>query len=190
MPTINWVDILFIATVVLLVFNGFRNGAVFSLINLLTIPIGFVVAYVFGPPFTQFLARNGLPGPLIISYIILFFGTVFVIHFLATMIHGVVRRIPLIGFGDSLFGAVIGFVEAWLLWVVLLAVLGTFLGSVQGSITSASGVIPGVNISMSQLQQWHDFYNTAVTQSLFARVNSFIIRTLPHLPTIVPGSHS
>jgi uncharacterized membrane protein required for colicin V production len=190
MPTINWVDILFIVTVLLLVLNGFRNGAVFSLINLLTIPIGFVVAYVFGPPFTQFLARHALPGPLILSYIILFFGTVFVIHLVGTMIHGVVRSIPLIGFGDSLIGAVIGFVEAWLLWVVLLAVLGTFLGSIQGSITSASSVIPGVNISMSQLQQWHDFYNTAVTQSLFARVNSFIIRTLPHLPTIVPGSHS
>jgi len=190
MPTFNWVDILFIATVVLLVFNGFRNGAVFSLINLLTIPIGFVVAYVFGPPFTQFLVRNGLPGPLIISYIILFFGTVFVIHLIGTMIHGVVRSIPLIGFGDSLIGGVIGFVEAWLLWVVLLAVLGTFLGSIQGSITSASSVVPGFNISMSQLQQWHDFYNTAVTQSLFARVNSFIIRELPNLPTIVPGLHS
>jgi hypothetical protein len=85
---------------------------------------------------------------------------------------------------------VVGFVEAWLLWVVLLAVLGTFLGNIQGSITSASGVIPGFNISMSQLQQWHDFYNMAVTQSLFARVNSFIIRELPNLPRIVPGLHS
>ncbi len=189
MPTFNWVDILFIATVVLLVFNGFRNGAVFSLINLLTIPIGFVVAYVFGPPFTQFLARNGLPGSLIISYIVVFFGTVFVIHILATTIHGVVRKIPVIGFGDSLLGAVVGFVEAWLLWVVLLAVLGSFLGNIQGSITSASSIVPGLNISMSQLQQWHDFYNQAVTQSLFARVNSFIIKELPNLPTIVPRVH-
>jgi len=148
-----------------------------------------VVAYVFGPPFTQFLAKNGLPGPLILSYILVFFGTVFVIHILATMIRGVVRRLPVIGFGDSLLGGVVGFVEAWLLWVVLLAVLGTFLGNIQGSITSTSSAVPGVNISVGQLQQWHDFYNQAVHDSLFARVNSFIIRSLPNLPAF-PGSHS
>src|SRR5215470_14977690 len=168
MPTINWVDILFIATVVLLVFNGFRNGAVVSLVNLLTIPVGFVVAYVFGPPFTQFLAKNGLPGPLIISYILVFFGTVFVIHILATVMRGVVRKLPVIGFGDSLLGGVIGFVEAWLLWVVLLAVLGTFLGSIDSTVSTASRVVPGLNISIGQLQQWHDFYNMAVQTSLFA----------------------
>ncbi len=190
MPTFNWVDILFVATVVLLVFNGFRNGLVVSLINLLTIPIGFVVAFVFGPPFTQFLARNGLSlGTPILSYILVFFGTVFVIHILASMIGGVVRKIPVIGFGDSLLGGVIGFVEAWLLWIVLLAVLGTFLANAQGTINTASRFVPGLNIPMSQLQQWHDFYNMAVTQSLFARVNSFIIRALPNLPTIVPGTH-
>src|SRR5215469_3646596 len=189
MTTFNWVDILFIATVVLLVFNGFRNGFVVSLVNLLTIPVGFVVAYVFGPQFTQFLVKNGLPGPLILSYIIVFFGTVFVIHILATMIRGVVRKLPVVGFGDSLLGGVIGFVEAWLLWVVLLAVLGTFLGNIQGTVTSASRVVPGINISVGQLQQWHDFYNQAVHDSLFARVNSFIIRSLPNLPAF-PGSHS
>ena len=105
------------------------------------------------------------------------------------MIGGVVRKIPVIGFGDSLLGGVIGFVEAWLLWVVLLAVLGTFLANAQGTINTASRFVPGLNIPMSQLQQWHDFYNMAVTQSLFARVNSFIIRALPNLPTIVPGTH-
>jgi uncharacterized membrane protein required for colicin V production len=183
MTTFNWVDILFIATVILLVFNGFRNGFVVSLINLLTIPVGFVVAYLYGPQFTLFLNKNGLPGSLILSYIIVFFGTVFVIHILATMIRGVVRKLPVIGFGDSLLGGVIGFIEAWLLWVVLLAVLGTFLGNIQGTVTSTSSIVPGVNINVAQLQQWHDFYNQAVTNSLFARVNSFIIKQLPNLPT-------
>lgn len=186
MPTFNWVDILFIATVVLLVFNGFRNGAVVSLINLLTIPIGFAVAYVFGPSFTQFLAKNGLPGTPLISYIVLFFATVLIIHIIATTARGVLHKIPVIGFGDELLGAVLGFAEAWLLWVVLLAVLGAFLGGIQHTISTTTHIIPGVGINVQQFQQWHDFYNTAVTDSLFARVNSFIIKALPTLKTVIP----
>ena len=188
MPAFNWVDILFIATVILLAFNGFRNGAVVSLINLLTIPIGFAVAYVFGPPFTRYLAQNGLPGTPLIAYIVLFFATVLIIHIIATMVRGVLRKVPVIGFGDELLGAVLGFAEAWLLWVVLLAVLGSFLGGIQDTITKSTHIIPGVGINVPQFKQWHDFYNEAVTNSLFARMNSFIVRTLPTLKTIVPGS--
>src|SRR5260221_12410110 len=105
MPIFNWVDILFIATVILLAFNGFRNGAVVSLINLLTIPIGFAVAYVFGPPFTRFLAQNGLSGTPLISYIVHLFITFLFIHSIATMVRGVLRKVPVIGFGDELLRA-------------------------------------------------------------------------------------
>ena len=52
---LNWIDLLFLVTIVLLIFNGFRNGAVFSLINLLSIPIAIGVAYFFGKPFALFL---------------------------------------------------------------------------------------------------------------------------------------
>ena len=186
----NWVDILFIATVLLLAFNGFRNGAVISLINLLTIPLGFIVAYLFGPGFTALLAKNGLPGTPLISYVILFFGTVLVIHIIATIIRGVLHKIPVIGFGDQLLGAVIGFAESWLLWVVLLSVLGSFLNGVQNTLNTVNQtvqVIPGVHIKFNQLQQWHDFYNQAVTHSLFATVNGFIIKALPNLKALVPG---
>src|SRR5260370_35886944 len=169
MPTFNWVDILFIATVILLAFNGFRNGAVVSLINLLTIPIGFAVAYVFGPPFTQFLAQNRLPGTPVISYIVLFFATVLVIHIIATMVRGVLHKVPVIGFGDELLGAVLGFAEAWLLWVVLLAVLGSFLGGIQDTITKTTHIIPGVGINVPQFKQSHDFFNETVPKSVIAR---------------------
>ncbi len=82
---------------------------------------------------------------------------------------GFVRKLPLIGFGDALLGGVIGFIEAWLLWVVLLVVLQNFL---QGA-----HQIPGV--SASQFQSWQQFYNMAVTNSLFAKVNGFFVKTIP-----------
>lgn len=182
--SLGLIDILFIVTVILLVFNGLRNGAVFSLINLLSIPLGFAVAYVFGPQFTRLLAANGLPATPLISYVVLFFGAVLVLHIVATVIRGLVQKIPFIGFGDSLLGGVIGFGEAWLLWLVLLMILGSFLSGVQGTIQAGSHVIPGLNIQIDQFKAWHDFYNQAVTNSLFARVNGFFVKELPNLPRL------
>lgn len=184
------IDILFVVTVALLVINGLRNGAVFSLINLLGIPLGFAVAVYFGPQFTALLAANQLPATPLISYIVLFFGTVLVLHIVGTFLRGVIKRIPLIGFGDSLLGAVIGFGEAWLLWLILLILLGTFLGDVQGTLTAvnhSASVIPGVHVSFDQLKGWHDFYNQAVSNSLFARVNSMFNQNLSGLPQLPRG---
>jgi len=164
------IDILFLVTVALLAFNGFSNGAITSLINLISIPLGFIVAYMFGPRFTLLLAANGLSATPLISYVVLFFGTVLVLHILGTIVRGVVQRIPLIGFGNRLLGALIGFVEAWLLWVVLLLVLHNFLQNIHN--------LPGV-ISTSQFDSWQQFYNDAVTNSLFAQVNSFFVAKLP-----------
>ena len=176
--SINWVDILFLVTVVLLVMNGFRNGFVFSLINLISIPLGIGIAVYFGPQLTSTLAGNNLPATPLISYIVLFFGVVLILHLIGTSIRGTLKHIPVIGCGDEILGGVIGFVEAWLIWLILLIILGNFLGGVQ----QGTHVLSGVNIQLSQLNAWHDFYNQTVTNSLFAHVNSFFVKQLPNVP--------
>ncbi len=95
------------------------------------------------------------------------------------------KSIPLIGSGDSLLGGVVGFVEAWLLWLFFLLLLGSFLNGVQGTVSTVqqgASLIHGTTIPFGQLQQWHDFYNQAVTNSLFAKVNGFFVKSLPALP--------
>jgi uncharacterized membrane protein required for colicin V production len=179
---LNLIDILFLITVVLMVLNGLRNGAVFSLINLLSIPIGAAVAYFYGPRFTMLLSANGLPATPLISYLVLFFGVVLILHILGTMVRGIVKAIPIIGLGDSLIGGVVGVAEAWLLWLFLLILLGNFLLTTQGTIHQGSQLIPSLNLQVSQFQNWHNFYNQAVTASLFAKVNSFFIKELPNIP--------
>ena len=178
--SVNWVDILFLVTVILLVFNGFRNGFVFSLINLISIPLGIAAAVYYGPQLTSLLAGNNLPATPLISYIVLFFGVVLALHLIGTAIRGTLKHIPVIGCGDELLGGVIGFVEAWLIWLILLIILGNFLGSVQ----QGSHVLSGVNIQIDQLTAWHNFYNQAVTNSLFAHVNSFFVKQLPNIPRL------
>jgi len=172
--SLSLVDLLFVVTIILLVFNGLRNGLVFSLLNLLSLPIAFAVAWLFGPKLTNLLAANNLNATPLISYVVLFFGTVLLIHILATALRGTVKRVPLVGFANTLLGGVVGFVEAWLLWVILLLVLGHFLQDVNQ--------VQALNVNTSLFQSWQQFYNEAISNSLFARVNSFFISTVPIIP--------
>jgi len=57
---------------------------------------------------------------------------------------------------------------------VLLLVLRNFLLDINNVNSISHGVI-----STSQFNSWQQFYNDAVTNSLFARVNSFIVGKLP-----------
>jgi uncharacterized membrane protein required for colicin V production len=180
--SISIVDILFLVTVVLLVFSGLRNGAVISLIFLLSIPIGFFVASQYGPAFTKLLAANGLSATPLISYVVLFFGTVLILHIIGSFVRNAIKVVPLIGPADSLLGGAVGFVEAWLLWLVLLIVLGNFLHSIQTTIQSTVNIVPGLNITVVQFKTWHDFYNQTITNSVFAKVNAFFVSELPALP--------
>jgi uncharacterized membrane protein required for colicin V production len=168
---LSLIDILFLVTVILLVLNGLHNGAVTSLVSLLSIPLGFLVAYLFGARLTVLLAANGWSVTPLLSYIILFFATVLILHILATIIHGVMKSTPVvgpfIGLADKLLGGVIGIVEAWLLWVVLLLVLHEFLLHIPSGIDAA------------QFRNWQLFYNDAYSHSLFAQVNSFILSKVP-----------
>ncbi|MGH2493570.1 MAG: CvpA family protein [Ktedonobacteraceae bacterium] len=178
----NWIDLLFLITIVLLVFNGIRNGAIFSIVNLLSIPIALGVAVFFGKPFTLFLASNGLSISPLLAYIVLFFAAVLIIHIIGTMLRGVIRAVPLIGLGDVLIGGLVGFIEAWLLWVIVLLLIGGFLNNIQGTIAAGSHVISGITITSAQYASWHDTYNQALTNSFFAHVNSFILAKVPALP--------
>jgi uncharacterized membrane protein required for colicin V production len=174
--SLSLVDILFVATIILLVFNGLRNGLIFSLLNLLSLPLALLIAWLFGPRLTTILAANNFNATPLISYVVLFLGTVFVIHIVATILRGTIKYIPLVGLANTLLGGVVGFIEAWLLWVVLLLVLGRFLQDVNQ--------VQVLNVNVSLFQSWQQFYNDAVSHSLFAQVNSFIITTIPliHIP--------
>ena len=172
--SLSTIDILFLATVILLVLNGFSNGAIASIVNLLSIPIAFAVAYLFGPQFTALLSANNLPATPLISYVVLFIGTVVILHIIGTTARSVMK-IPLVGLANRLAGGFIGFIEAWLLWAVLLFVLGTFLQD--------KSHLP-VAISTAQFSSWQTFYLTATQHSLFAQVNSFIV---PHINALRSG---
>lgn len=176
--SLSIVDVLFVVTIILLVFNGLRNGFVFSLVNLLSLPVAAGVSLVFGPSLTALLAKNGLAVNPLLSYIILFVLAVVVIHMIAGAVRGTVKRIPLVSSADTLLGGVVGFVEAWLLWVVFLLVLGHFLSLAD------QGQIQQLGFHVDTFKSWQQFYNDAVSNSLFARVNGWFIKVVPLVPTL------
>lgn len=192
----NWIDILFVATVVLLVLNGLKNGALFSLINILSIPVAFIITYLFGPKFIALLASNNFAATPLIAYVVLFLGIVLILHIIGSIVRKILKHVPLLGPADSLLGGAFGFVEAWLLWLLLLFVLGTFLSAIQSGIETGSFFFQGINLQdfhvdniaqfLPTFQQWHDFYNQAVTNSLFAKVNGFFVTVLPDLKIKTP----
>lgn len=176
--SISIVDVLFVITIVVLVLNGLRNGFVFSLVNLLSLPVAAAVSYVFGPSLTALLAKNGLVVNPLISYVALFVVAVIIIHLIATAVRGTMKRIPLVSSGDSLLGGVVGFVEAWALWVVLLLVLGHFLSVVD------QAQIQQLGFHVDTFHSWQQFYDDAVSNSLFARVNGWFVKVVPIVPTL------
>lgn len=178
----NWIDVLFLITLVVLVLNGLRNGFVLSLINLISIPLGFVAIVIIGPRFINWLADIGITITPIVSYVILFFGVVFIVHLIGSTLRGGVRATPVVGQGDALLGGALGIVEAWLVWLLLLMALGWFLGSTQEAV--AAGEV--LNIDLSLVHQWQEFYNQAVTTSLFAQVNSVFVSIIPAIKVLEP----
>ena len=179
--SLSIVDILFLVTVVLLVFNGLKNGALFSLVSLLILPVAFAVAYFLGPRFILLLASSGLSATPLIAYAVLFIGTILILHILGGFLRGV-REIPVIGPLNTLLGGAIGFVEAWLIWLILLIMLGTFLNAIHAGTTSFAGIDVTQFVSHFKdwnVQSWYTYYNDAVNNSLFAQVNNFFGKIIP-----------
>ncbi|WP_376797221.1 CvpA family protein [Thermogemmatispora sp.] len=165
----NWIDIAFLATAIVLVINGFHNGLIASLINLISLPLALGVALIFGPSLTMLLASNGAVAAPLPAYALLFFATVLCVHIVTTLVRAFVHRIPMLGFMDELLGVVLGFVEAWLLWLILLLALHGVLSTAQN--------IPGGDLS--QFSAWQQAYNEAIAQSLFVRINQWLLALLP-----------
>jgi uncharacterized membrane protein required for colicin V production len=176
------VDILFLVTVVLLILNGLKNGAVFGLISLLGLPIALAVAYFLGPRTILWLASSGLPATPLIAYAILFIGTLLVLHIAGFFLRPALKVIPGFGALDALLGGVVGFIEAWLIWLILLIVIGNFLNTLQSGTSSFAG------IDLTQflghwndwhVKDWYTLYNDAVNHSLFTQVNNFFVQIIP-----------
>lgn len=187
--TDRWLDIVALLVIVFSIWHGWRTGFIVGLFNLLSIPAGLLVAWLFAP---NIAAATNIS--LTYMYPIIFFVTIFLVHFLGHRLRNFFRRrIKIISGTDAFLGAIVGGAKAWLLLVLFLVVWGGSLNSSAvrniacGANTAGSLVSKNVNIA-STLGTWQADYNLAVSNSAFASLNSFIV---PQHVTVQPcGSNS
>jgi len=161
-------DILVGITLVLSTIHGWRVGAVASLINLLGIPIGLGVSWYWGPALTGTFARLGFPVPVLFAYALLFFGVIAVLHVIAQFLRGTIHSFFVFAFADEAIGAVVGFVKAWILWLLFLVLWGSVLALPLHT--------PGLRTL--DATRWKQDYNHIVATSTFAQINHVVIHPI------------
>lgn len=166
----HWLDIIAAIALIFSIWHGWRSGLMVGLFNLLSIPLGIVVAYFLAP---QITAATNIS--LTWMYAILFFATVIGVHIVGSMLRKVLRsKVPLAKETDALLGAVVSGAKAWILLVLFLVIWGSALNSsTVRSVACTASVVNG-NVA-STLSSWQTDYNHTVGNSIFAQVNSFIV---------------
>jgi uncharacterized membrane protein required for colicin V production len=166
----HWVDLVAAPVLVLSIWHGWRAGFMVGLFNLLSIPLGLLVAYFFA---RQISAATQQPPTLV--YILVFFATVIGVHIGGSLLRRVLQsKVPLAKQTDALLGASISGAKAWILLVLFLVVWGSLLSSstIQQAACASSSV---TSQAASTLNTWKGDYNRAVGSSLFAQINSFVV---------------
>lgn len=166
----HWVDIIVAIVLFFSIWHGWRTGLMVGLFNLLSIPLGIVVAYFFA----QGIAAATHTSPTLM-YILVFFATVIGVHIVGSLLRKALRRkVPLAKGTDSLLGAIVSGAKAWILLVLFLVVWGGLLNS--STIQQVACATTSVTTKAADtLTSWQGDYNHAVGNSVFAQVNSFII---------------
>ncbi|MBX5449138.1 CvpA family protein [Thermogemmatispora sp.] len=165
----NLIDLAFLTTVIVLALQGFHNGLLASLINLVALPLALGVALLCGPWLTALLASSGVKVAPLLAYTLVFLATVLGVHSVTTLVRAFLRRLPVLGLIDQLLGMGIGVVEAWLLWLILLMVLHSFLSTVHYWPQS----------DPDQFSAWRLAYQKAIAQSFFVHVNQWLLGWTP-----------
>jgi uncharacterized membrane protein required for colicin V production len=172
----HWVDIVVVLALAFSVWHGWRTGFLVGIFNLLSIPLGLAAAFFFAPSLAKYTNIS-----LTYMYALVFFGVVIGVHLIGHLLRNLLNRVFPFGKGvDKVLGAVVGAVKAWVLLVTFLVVWGNTLSSptlhTVACTASTAGQLVGSSVSTaSTLDTWQTDYNTAVSNSTFAKINSFMI---------------
>ncbi|GEK33408.1 CvpA family protein [Kurthia sibirica] len=152
------IDIILIVLFLAALLSGYRKGLILQLVNLVTLIVAFVVAYIYFKPLAEkFLLWVPYPAitentvlkyatdTLDISmsfYQLLAFAVIFFLVKIAlsifTSIFDFLKHVPVLGIFNSFFGAILGFIQGYFMIFILLYVLALLpIESIQKYIESS-----------------------------------------------------
>jgi|SRR5579859_348422 len=165
-----WLDIVAAIVLVISIWHGWRTGLLVGIFNLLSIPLGIAAAYFLAPQLAQ---ATGIS--LTYMYAIVFFVVVIGVHIVGSLLRKFLRsKIWIAKETDALLGAVVGGAKAWILLVLFLVVWGGLLNSSTVRTVVCTQTTLQTHVA-NNLPAWETEYNHAVSNSLFAHINSFIV---------------
>ncbi|HTA38732.1 MAG TPA: CvpA family protein [Candidatus Acidoferrales bacterium] len=123
---IAWPDLLFVALVALAVFKGYSRGFVKELGGLIAIAAAMIAPWYYNGAADWMIAKDtGIAPPL--AHAVGMIGTsiaAYAIVMVIVMIVGAIVKLPILGLGNKLAGAAVGFAKAYaLIWAVLFVAL-------------------------------------------------------------------
>ena len=136
----NWVDILILVVWGLTALWGFKSGLVGMLVPLVVIIAGLALSSRLAEPIGNlfsFLSDNE-NVQLIVAFIVIFLGVLFISAWLSTVLRSVVKFIPLAGMADRVAGLGVGLLIGFILLTGILTGLRSFpVGEVKEDINDS-----------------------------------------------------
>lgn len=124
----NFLDIILICIVTLFLIRGFLRGLVQEVLSLIAIVLAVILAsnyqHLVVPHLTLYITSEMTVS--VLSYVVIFFGTLMVFWLIAKFIKSILD-ISLLGWIDRLAGGVFGLVEGVLIGLICLMFLQTFM---------------------------------------------------------------
>ena len=137
----NWVDILILVVWGLTALWGFKSGLVGMLVPLVVIIAGLALSSRVAEPIGNlfsFLSDNE-NVQLVVAFIVIFLGVLFISAWLSTALRSVVKFIPLAGMADRVAGLGIGLLIGFILLTGILTGLRSFpVGDVKEDINDST----------------------------------------------------
>ncbi len=136
----NWVDILILVVWGLTALWGFKSGLVGMLVPLVVIIAGLALSSRLAEPIGNlfsFLSDNE-NVQLVVAFIVIFLGVLFISAWLSTVLRSVVKFIPLAGMADRVAGLGVGLLIGFILLTGILSGLRSFpVGEVKEDINDS-----------------------------------------------------
>ena len=136
----NWVDILILVVWGLTALWGFKSGLVGMLVPLVVIIAGLALSSRLAEPIGNlfsFLSDNE-NVQLVVAFIVIFLGVLFISAWLSTVLRSVVKFIPLAGMADRVAGLGVGLLIGFILLTGILTGLRSFpVGEVKEDINDS-----------------------------------------------------
>ncbi len=141
----NIVDIVIIVLLALSMYNGFRKGAISSIVSLIGTIIAFILAFYLKTPISiflyehlPFLSLKGIFENITVINILIYEGISFILTFFILLLllklllritgifDAIMNKIILLGLPSKIIGAFVGFIQGYLVLFLVLFVIITF----------------------------------------------------------------